>query len=231
MAVPPRKIRQLPPAQEPSDSDVFPVSQMNTQTGVATTRAMTRAQLQSDLIQVINEARQMFVTQSEETHAYLQEQIDALHTSVENNEMMDEQLQAAIVMIQQMLDGESGKTPYDLWLDAGNTGSLQDFLNTLRGPTGSQGPQGIPGRIGDRGEVGPAGSIGPMGPTGSQGNPGIDGKNGIDGKDGINGLNGEDGEDGERGSVWTSGAGSPSGAANVGDMYLDTTTGDVWRMS
>lgn len=222
MATPPRKIRQLPPAQAPSDSDVFPVSQMNAQTGVATTRAMTRLQLQSDLIQVINEARQMFVTQSEETHSYLQEQIDALQTMAEENQSTDEQMQAALVMIQEMISGESGKTPYDLWLDAGNTGTLQDFLNTLRGPTGAMGPQGIPGPIGERGEVGPAGSIGPMGPTG---NAGIDGKNGADGKNGI------DGEDGERGSVWTSGTGSPSGSANVGDMYLDTTTGDVWRMS
>src|SRR5688572_23028450 len=114
MAVPPRKIRQLPPAQSPADSDVFPVSQMNTATGIATTRAMTRVQLQADLIQVINEARQMLVTQSEETHSYLQEQINTLQTMAEDNQSTDEQMRAALVMIQEMISGESGKTPYDL---------------------------------------------------------------------------------------------------------------------
>ena len=172
MATPPRKIRQLPPAQAASDSDVFPVSQMNSDTGIATTRAMTRAQLHSDLINIINQARQQFVTQSEETHAYLQHQIDDLHTSVENNEMMDEQMQAAIVMVQQMINGESGKTPYDLWLDAGNTGSLQDFLNTLRGPTGAQGPQGIPWPVGEKGDAGRKGDIGTQGPKALQGEKG-----------------------------------------------------------
>lgn len=199
MATPPRKIRQLPPAQAPSDSDVFPVSQMNAQTGVATTRAMTRLQLQSDLIQVINEARQMFVTQSEETHAYLQEQIDGLHASVENNEMMDEQLQAAIVMVQQMINGESGKTPYDLWLDAGNTGTLQDFLNTLRGPTGAQGPQGIPGPIGQKGETGSDGNTGPQGPTGATGEQGQKGDKGDKGETGAVGPVGARGEQGIQG--------------------------------
>ena len=242
MAVPPRKIRQLPPAQAPSDSDVFPVSQMNAQTGVATTRAMTRLQLQSDLIQVINEARQMFVTQSEETHSYLQEQIDALQTMAEENQSTDEQMQAALVMIQEMISGESGKTPYDLWLDAGNTGTLQDFLNTLRGPTGPQGPQGIPGPMGQKGETGAAGNTGPQGPTGAtgetgpkgdkgdkgdtgavgpagargeqgiQGIPGPKGNQGIQGPQGVKGDTGTKGDVGAQGAAGTSGATGATGA-------------------
>lgn len=163
MAVPPRKIRQLPPAQAPSDTDVFPVSQMNTNTGIATTRAMSRAQLQSDLIEVINEARKQLVTQSEETHAYLQQQIDALQSMAEDNQSTDQQMQAALVMIQELISGESGKTPYDLWLEAGNTGTLQDYLNTLRGAQGPQGPQGIPGPMGASGVQGPKGDVGVKG--------------------------------------------------------------------
>lgn len=228
MAVPPRKIRQLPLAQAPSDGDVFPVSQMNSETGIATTRAMTRMQLQSDLIQVINEARQMFVTQSEETHAYLQEQIDTLHTSVEQNETTDEQMQAALVMIQQMINGESGKTPYDLWLDAGNTGTLQDYLNSMIGPRGPAGPQGIPGPMGQTGAAGPKGDQGQMGPTGSTGEKGDAGIQGIPGPRGDTGPQGATGQAGPRGEVGTTGAKGDIGATGPkGDKGDKGDTGDV----
>lgn len=61
-------------------------------------------------------------------------------------------------------NGIDGKSAYDLWISAGNTGTVQTFLNSLKGAkgdTGAQGPQGIRGLTGDRGE---------------------DGQNGIDGK-------------------------------------------------
>jgi len=38
-----------------------------------------------------------------------------------------------------------GASAYQIWLDAGNTGTEQDFLDSLVGATGSQGPQGEPG--------------------------------------------------------------------------------------
>lgn len=228
MATPPRKIRQLPAAQAPSDSDVFPVSQMNTETGIATTRAMTRQQLQSDLIKVINEARAQFVTQSEETHAYLQEQIDALHTSVEQNETTDEQMQAALVMIQQMINGESGKTPYDLWLDAGNSGTLQDYLNSMIGPRGPAGPQGIPGPIGQTGATGNKGDTGPMGPTGATGEKGETGIQGIPGPRGDTGLQGPIGQTGPRGETGSIGAKGEIGVTGPkGDKGDKGDTGDV----
>lgn len=200
MAVPPRKIRQLPPAQDPSDTDVFPVSQMNANTGIATTRAMSRVQLQSDLIKVINEARQQLVTQSEETHAYLQQQIDALQIMAEDNQSTDQQMQAALVMIQEMISGESGKTPYDLWLEAGNSGTLQDYLNTLRGAQGPQGPQGMPGPMGVSGAQGLKGDIGPQGPTGPQGDAGPKGDKGDKGDTGASGAAGIRGEQGLQGN-------------------------------
>lgn len=223
MAVPPRKIRQLPPAQAPSDTDVFPVSQLNTNTGIATTRAMSRVQLNSDLIQVINEARQQLVTQSEETHGYLQEQIDALQAMAEANQSTDQQMQAALVMVQELISGESGKTPYDLWLEAGNTGTLQDYLNTLRGAQGPQGPQGIPGPMGVSGAQGLKGDVGPQGPTGPQGETGPKGDQGIPGQQGVKGDTGAQGDVGPQGSVGATGAkgdrGAP-GAVILGDVDI-----------
>lgn len=239
MAVPPRKIRQLPPAQAPADSDVFPVSQMNTATGIATTRAMTRVQLQADLIQVINEARQMLVTQSEETHSYLQEQINTLQTMAEDNQSTDEQMRAALVMIQEMISGESGKTPYDLWLESGNSGTLQDFLNTLRGATGAQGPQGIPGPMGQTGATGAVGAIGPQGPTGPQGekgdvgSKGEAGSQGPKGDTGSTGPQGATGPTGPKGDVGATGATGPIGPTGPkGDQGIPglagaTILGDV----
>lgn len=39
------------------------------------------------------------------------------------------------------------------------------------------------------------------------------------------------GSAGARGSLWTSASGAPSTAANAGDQYLDTVTGDVWQFN
>ena len=36
-------------------------------------------------------------------------------------------------------DGEDGKSAYDIWLDAGNTGSEEDFLESLKGKNGDPG--------------------------------------------------------------------------------------------
>lgn len=178
MSMPPRRIRQLPPALPAKDSDVFPVSQMG-EDGKATTRAMQRAQFQSDIIEVINAARQEFVDTANAEHEVLRQRLTDVEAGLEANALNDEQMQAVLVMVQQMVNGESGKTPYDLWLEAGHTGSLQDYLNSLVGP---RGPQGIPGESikGDRGERGETGAsgVGIQGPTGSPGKDGVDGKPG-----------------------------------------------------
>jgi Collagen triple helix repeat (20 copies) len=80
--------------------------------------------------------------------------------------------------------GPSGLSNYQLAQENGFTGSLSQWLATLRGlqgpvgamgatgPTGLQGPAGPPGAQGpqgDAGAVGPQGSAGPTGPTGPQG--------------------------------------------------------------
>ena len=61
--------------------------------------------------------------------------------------------------------------------------------------------------------IGPAGPAGPVGPRGLPGAPG---------------------DPGPRGSRWYTGAGAPGVVPDTrvdGDMYLDETTGDVWRWS
>jgi hypothetical protein len=60
-------------------------------------------------------------------------------------------------------------------------------------------------------------SLGPVGPAGPMGPRGVQGEQGL------------------RGSRWYTGAGAPGGAVPdiriEGDMWLDETTGDVWRWS
>ncbi len=48
--------------------------------------------------------------------------------------------------------GEDGKSAYQVWLDAGNVGTEQDFLDSLVGADGAQGDQGIQGPQGEPGE-------------------------------------------------------------------------------
>lgn len=64
------------------------------------------------------------------------------------------------------IPGKSGKSSYQEWLDAGNSGSVQDFLNSLKGPKGDKGDKGDPGERGPQGEQG---QVGPQGPAGKDG--------------------------------------------------------------
>ena len=41
------------------------------------------------------------------------------------------------------LEGAPGKSAYEIWLEAGNTGTREDFLNSLKGTNGSP---GLPGK-------------------------------------------------------------------------------------
>lgn len=40
------------------------------------------------------------------------------------------------------VDGEDGDSAYQIWLNLGNTGTEQDFIDSLTGPAGPAGPQG-----------------------------------------------------------------------------------------
>ena len=61
------------------------------------------------------------------------------------------------------VQGPEGDSAYQVWLDAGNTGTAQDFLDSLEGAQG------------------PAGATGPQGPQGDSGNDGADGKTVLNG--------------------------------------------------
>lgn len=55
--------------------------------------------------------------------------------------------------------GKPGKSAYELWLENGNKGTIEDFLNSLRGKDGKQGKPGRPGAPGEKGEKGDPGRI------------------------------------------------------------------------
>ena len=59
-------------------------------------------------------------------------------------------------------NGQNGLSAYQIWLNAGNTGSETQFLNVIKGATGATGSQG---------------PIGLTGPSGTNGTNGVDGKN------------------------------------------------------
>lgn len=71
--------------------------------------------------------------------------------------------------------GADGKSAYQIWLDAGNTGTESDFLAALvgatgnDGPIGPQGPAGADGAQGAAGNDGATGAVGPVGPAGAAG--------------------------------------------------------------
>jgi hypothetical protein len=55
----------------------------------------------------------------------------------------------------------------------------------------------------------------------------------LKGATGAQGAQGSPGAQGARGSAWFTGAGVPTTVANSapGDLYLDTDTGDVYRLA
>lgn len=66
--------------------------------------------------------------------------------------------------------GIPGKSAYEVWLAAGNTGSMSVYLASLKGEKGDKGDPG-----------GGSGGTGTPGPKGDKGDPGVDGRNGING--------------------------------------------------
>ncbi len=91
--------------------------------------------------------------------------------------------------------GQDGKSAYEIWKDLGNTGTEEDFLNSLIGQNGTNGTDGtnglsayqiwlnngntgteqdflnsLVGPRGATGEVGPVGPVGPQGVAGGVGN-------------------------------------------------------------
>jgi len=93
--------------------------------------------------------------------------------------------------------GEPGKSAYEVWLDAGHTGTVADFLNWIRGKDGAN------GKDGKNGANGTDGAPGQNGHPGENGAPGLsayqqwlaDGHTGTVG-DFMKSLKGEKGDQG-----------------------------------
>jgi hypothetical protein len=78
--------------------------------------------------------------------------------------------------------GQDGKSAYQIWLDAGNTGTVANFLTSLqgaKGDTGATGPQGIQGLQGPKGDQGIQGIQGLKGDKGDTGATGPQGPAGV----------------------------------------------------
>ena len=97
-----------------------------------------------------------------------------------------------------------GLSAYEVWLGAGNSGTVEDFLLSLKGEKGEKGEDGKDGEDGNNGldiyNLWIA-----QGNTGSEADflrslKGADGEKGADGADGKDGTDGKDGADGEKGA-------------------------------
>lgn len=145
-----------------------------------------------------------------------------------------------------------GLSAYEVWLQT-NTGSRQDFLDSLVGAKGDQGPQGPAGIDGTNGTDGQQGPQGPAGQSGTNGTDGKDGSQGPQGPKGENGTNGTDGKDGVQGPQGPQGkegtgvnilgsydseqelntahpTGNPGDAYLInGDLYVWDATNNRWK--
>ena len=119
--------------------------------------------------------------------------------------------------------GYRGKSAYDIAKEYGGyTGTIDDWITSLKGETGPQGEKGETGEQGPKGEVGPMGPIGPQGETGPQGEKGDHGrsaymlavdKQGFEGtvQEWLDSLVGPQGPQGEIGPVGPQGEIGPQG--------------------
>lgn len=81
--------------------------------------------------------------------------------------------------------GTGGKSAYQIAVEEGFTGTVAEWLESLKGEKGDQGErgeQGVKGEKGDTGEQGMPGEKGDKGDTGEQGTTGEKGDKGEDGK-------------------------------------------------
>lgn len=113
-------------------------------------------------------------------------------------------------------------TAYDFWLAAGNTGTVEDFVESMKGKVG---PKGDKGEKGDKGDPGP---MGPAGPKGDKGDDGIPGTPGPQGERGLPGNPGKDGKEGSQGPIGLSGPSGPAGER--GPRGLDGKSAyEIWK--
>ena len=109
-------------------------------------------------------------------------------------------------------NSSNGKSAYEIAVDDGFIGTVQDWLNSLIGQPGERGIDGAQGPAGEDGLPGPRGEVGPAG------------------KDGIEGPVGPAGEDGQPGSVWLFGTVNPVPTLGfINDCYFNTASNELFR--
>jgi hypothetical protein len=79
-------------------------------------------------------------------------------------------------------DGRDGKSAYEIAVENGFTGTVEEWLASLKGQDGANGRDGRDGRDGTNGRNG---TDGQNGRDGSDGKDGKDGKDGVDGNDAV----------------------------------------------
>lgn len=102
---PPRKIRQLPEAQEASDGDMFPVSQMIG--GQPRTRAMSRGRFIAEIVEAVADARQGLVDEFAARDAALEDMVQAVQAALAENDEMDAQMQATLEALQEPIQWDN----------------------------------------------------------------------------------------------------------------------------
>ena len=122
--------------------------------------------------------------------------------------------------------GNDGKSAFEIAVDEGYTGTVDEWLASLKGKDGvdgAQGPQGLQGAIGPQGPQGikgDKGDVGPQGPKGEQGLPGVKGDKGDAGPQGPQGPAGKTGATGPQGLQ-----GVPGPKGDKGDRGLQGIQG------
>lgn len=111
MALTPRKISALPPSWPAMDGDLMPISQVNPDTGVRETRAMTHLTFQQNLINAVAAARQDLVDgftqangQINQTISDIQQHQTWIDSTIGQIEAIDTGLQLAIDALETKVD-------------------------------------------------------------------------------------------------------------------------------
>ncbi len=97
-------------------------------------------------------------------------------------------LAIALIMCVAVFASCAGKSAYDIAVENGFEGTVEEWLESLKGENGKDGKDGQNGSDGKDGQPGQNGTNGTNGVDGTNGTNGTDGADGQDGKDGKDGL-------------------------------------------
>ncbi len=126
----------------------------------------------------------------------------------------------------------TGKSAYELAVQQGYTGTLNEWLASLVGPQGIQGEKGDKGDKGDTGDTGATGPQGIQGEKGDKGDKGDTGDTGATGATGPQGIQGEKGDKGDTGDTGATGPQGPQGEkGDKGDTGSVTVSDGVAQIT